>query len=858
MKKIAFILITVLLFGVGTIKSQDQILNDSEPISSGCLNQSNRSYGDEASGLPTIKLTKEGSILSVDLLNYESNCATTGFDMESRLYSGNDDTPSVVISVVPIIPTQANCFCPFNISYTVRDFENNKFLLTCWWFEGPVELTEGEPLVLEYKTQNAVIDDLKYLLLKTSHQAKLLSQDAWDDETEILQIPSEVEYEGEQYTVTSIDESVFKSNNTITQIVIPKTIKNSEFGSMDGITSNPFSNCLSLETIEVDEENPVICSIDGILFNKDITTLIGYPAASPRELYTVPDNVKRTANGAFVNSQHLKNVVLPDNMETLGAGLFKNSNSLEKAVLPLNIKELPTYLFKDCIKLKSVVIPGDVETIGNFVFEGCSSLESISIPESVVTIGMGAFNGCTSLKSVTLSPNLGVIPRSMFTDCSNLTEIIIPFGITSIGSAAFGGCTAMQSVDLPESITFIDYYAFRHISNLKDFYCRATAVPNTRNNIFYNTDLSQATLHVPAASVDAYKAAEPWKDFNEIVALPDQNDYRPFIEDGKVWTVREYTDYPPFDQFIVNYYFDGDTIVDGKTCKRMMYVINANEENWVDGVFTPGNLPKYYCGAYYEQDKKVYYANIGYQQLRLLYDFTLSTDDIVDFSYPLVVNKVSGSIPGFKGTYYEFWYDDQLMNRWFEGVGSESLPYLEYPWAYVGGGGTLLTCRVGDEVIYYNSEVEDPFIMNAKKRFDFTHTTKLQPKAPMMRDAKSSLYGEYNEQQLDINLDPLEEAYQVRITDASGNVVYEKAINAGNIVGLNIDISNYPKGLYIVTVENSQEAFTGEFEAQTTGIVEVRNNKEETSGHIYNLQGLRVNSLQKGLNIVNGQKVYVK
>ena len=446
----------------------------------------------------------------------------------------------------------------------------------------------------------------------------------------------------------------------------------------------------------------------------------------------------------------------------------------------------------------------------------------------------------------------------MFADCSNLTEFMIPFGITNIGYDAFAGCTAMQSVDLPSSINFIGSYAFRNISNLKDFYCHATAVPTAYYEIFSDTDLSQATLHVPAASVNEYKTAEPWKDFNEIVVLPDQNDYRPFIEDGKVWTVREYTDYPPFDQFIVNYYFDGDTIVDGKTCKRMMYVINANEENWEDDVFTPGNLPKYYCGAYYEQDKKVYYANNGYQQLRLLYDFTLSKDDIVDFSYPLVVNKVSGSIPGFKGTYYEFWHDDQLMNRWFEGVGSESLPYLEYPWAYDGGGGTLLTCRVGDEVIYYNSEVEDPFIMNAKKRFDFTHTTKLQPKAPMMRDAESSLYGEYNEQQLDINLDPLEEAYQVRITDASGNVVYEKAINAGNIVGLNIDISNYPKGRYTATVENNLEVFTGEFEAQATGIEEVRCNKEDVRSDIFNLQGQRISSLQKGLNIVNGQKVFVK
>ena len=364
---------------------------------------------------------------------------------------------------------------------------------------------------------------------------------------------------------------------------------------------------------------------------------------------------------------------------------------------------------------------------------------------------------------------------------------------------------------------------------------------------------------MPTASVDAYKTAEPWKNFNKIVALPDQNEYRPFIQDGKVWTVREYTDYPPFDIYTGNYYFDGDTIVGGQTCKRMMYVWNANEENWVDGVFTPGDLPKAYYGAYYEKDKKVYYANTGYQQLRLLYDFTLSTDDIVDFSYPLVVNKVSGSIPGFKGTYYEFWHDDQLMNYWFEGVGSEGRPGLDYPWAYVGGGCVLLSCRVGNEVIYYNSEMDDPYDMGAqKRRFDFTHTTKEKPKAPMKRSAEQSLYGEYNNLQLGINLEPIDDTYMVHITDASGNAVYEKAINAGNIVGLNIDISNYPKGHYTVTVENSQEAFTGEFEAQATGIEEVTGKKEEVSGNIFNLQGQRISSLQKGLNIVNRQKVFVK
>ena len=342
--------------------------------------------------------------------------------------------------------------------------------------------------------------------------------------------------------------------------------------------------------------------------------------------------------------------------------------------------------------------------------------------------------------------------------------------------------------------------------------------------------------------------------------------YRPFIEDGKVWTVKVYPDGYGMvrnDTWTEYYYFNDYTNVGGKTCKRMMYVTNANEDNWVNGVFTPGNLPQHYIGAWYEQDNKVYYAANGKQEPELLYDFTLSTGDNITnpSDYNLIVNKVSGDIPGFKGTYYEMWMENISVERWLEGVGSESWPYLNHPWGHCGHVGVLLSCRVGNEVIYYNSEMDDPYEMGAqKRRFDFTHTTKLQPKVPTRRGEEQSLYGEYNALQLGINLEPIADAYMVRITDETGKVVYEKAINAGSIVGLNIDISNYAKGRYTVTVENSQEVFTGEFEAQATGIEEVNLTPvlSKGEGTIFNLQGQRLSSLQRGLNIVNGQKVYVK
>ena len=110
-----------------------------------------------------------------------------------------------------------------------------------------------------------------------------------------------------------------------------------------------------------------------------------------------------------------------------------------------------------------------------------------------------------------------------------------------------------------------------------------------------------------------------------------------------------------------------------------------------------------------------------------------------------------------------------------------------------------------------------------------------------------------------INLNTLDDAYLVRITDESGKAVYEKTVNAGNIVGLNIDISDYAEGRYIVTVENSNESFTAQFDTHTTEIVEVRRKREEGSDCIYNLQGQRLTQQpRKGVYIRDGRKVVVK
>ena len=353
------------------------------------------------------------------------------------------------------------------------------------------------------------------------------------------------------------------------------------------------------------------------------------------------------------------------------------------------------------------------------------------------------------------------------------------------------------------------------------------------------------------------------------------NDYRPFVEDGKVWKVGNTQAILDNSVQVVDYYyFDGDTIIGGKTCKQMMcqrFVSpDYSNEYWTP---TP-SLTK--VGAWYEEDQKVYFYDERKQSMVIKYDFSLAANDtlqfLTDWSSPFIIGpKQTGGIEGFKGVYRDIRmcgdegqsYHDTF---WLEGVGCLRGP-LSNPCDPILADPVpefVMSCVVGDEVIYYNDDREDGATPAGarKNRFDFTHTIKIKPKTRTRGEDEQSLYGEYNDQKLDINLGPLDDNYQVSITDGSGKAVYKKVIYAGNIVALNIDISAYDKGRYTVTVENSRESFTGEFETLKTGISDaVRLNdkgKMMNDKHIYNLQGQRLSSLQKGLNIVNGRKIYVK
>ena len=137
----------------------------------------------------------------------------------------------------------------------------------------------------------------------------------------------------------------------------------------------------------------------------------------------------------------------------------------------------------------------DVTRIKKLAFKGCAGITSCVIGNKVTSIGEEAFDGCTSLSSVT-----------------------IPSSVTNIDKKAFEHCRGLSSVTIPSSVTSIGRGTFHDCSGLRHVYCHAVNPPSAED-LFGETPISSATLHVPAESLDAYKATSPWSGFGTIVAL---------------------------------------------------------------------------------------------------------------------------------------------------------------------------------------------------------------------------------------------------------------------------------------------------------------------------------------------------
>ena len=157
-----------------------------------------------------------------------------------------------------------------------------------------------------------------------------------------------------------------------------------------------------------------------------------------------------------------------------------------------------------------------VTAIGDYAFAWHSALESIALSEGMETIGGMAFYSCYSLASIDLPEGLQSIGESAFNACTALRSVTLPEGTQSIGNMVFAYCASLAGIVLPSTMQYIDATAFADCP-LKEVYSHAAVPPTVSNGLFDEEIYAVATLHVPSNAVEAYQAAEGWKQFLNIV-----------------------------------------------------------------------------------------------------------------------------------------------------------------------------------------------------------------------------------------------------------------------------------------------------------------------------------------------------
>ena len=163
-----------------------------------------------------------------------------------------------------------------------------------------------------------------------------------------------------------------------------------------------------------------------------------------------------------------------------------------------------------CNMLKSVRIGNSVTTTGNYAFRYCHGLASVTIPNGVTTIGNSAFNSCYSLASVTIPSSVETIGGFAFEHCHSLASVTLPNSVTSTGNYAFDYCHSLASVTIPNSVETIGNYAFRYCYGMAHYYVYCTTPPVLGGTSVFVGIPDDCVIHVPAASLSAYKSATNW------------------------------------------------------------------------------------------------------------------------------------------------------------------------------------------------------------------------------------------------------------------------------------------------------------------------------------------------------------
>ncbi len=217
----------------------------------------------------------------------------------------------------------------------------------------------------------------------------------------------------------------------------------------------------SVSEVIVSETNPNYTTADGILYTKDMKTLVGCPPAKELQSLSIPEQTERIGDFAFVGCQHLETAVIPSHITHINNGAFAICPKLKSIAFPKQITSVSGNMCYSCESLSEVIFRGELDTIGYGAFGKCPALKTFIIPETVTYIGNLAFeeSGC-----IEDANGIYYIGNWVVGSAENIENADIREGTIGIAECAFFTRSQMHTVSVPASVRYMNYIVFAQLT----------------------------------------------------------------------------------------------------------------------------------------------------------------------------------------------------------------------------------------------------------------------------------------------------------------------------------------------------------------------------------------------------------
>lgn len=354
-------------------------------------------YGNTSFELYHCKGVKHVVILGEPRCGY--GCAFRNLDSDCIIHVSNEEYANWMIYALYTALETDKIVVPDAEEW--RDFPEEKLALSREDYLKTVNLL---PYQLEmHEKAKLHLENKKYFSfdhLESQHRIDLATPYALQQKE--LVIPDQFTY---------IAEFCSRSKALIETLWLPKNLSKVEPASFYQL------NCL--KDFHIDKSNSLFCTVDGVLCNKNATSIVCFPPGRKGDV-VVPEGITSLRASAFNGCIYIESLTLPSTLKTLGVASFGGCESIKHIELPKSVNKVGDGIFCNCRSLEEFVVPEKIKVITASMFSGCTSLHTVKLHDKVTRIENRAFEDCTSLKTIHITKKVEYVAASAFDGCRSI------------------------------------------------------------------------------------------------------------------------------------------------------------------------------------------------------------------------------------------------------------------------------------------------------------------------------------------------------------------------------------------------------------------------------------------------------